>query len=380
MSKPLYVAKPMLPQLSDLYPLLQGIWDSGIVTNEGPLHNQLEKRLGEFLKTPVSKLFCNGTIAYQAALMAMDLPPGAEIITTPLTFAATAHGIAACGFKPIFADVDPVTLTLDPKSVEKAITPRTAAVVGVHVYGTICDFEALQEICTAHGLKLIFDAAHAFAAECRGVPTSMMGDATMFSLHATKLFNTFEGGLMTSPHPDYAARFRLVRNFGIESEEVVSEIGTNGKMNELSAAIGLLNLDQFETERGIRSELRAMYDRMLEQFDGLVLQARQEDVVQSEQYYMMIVNPERFGADRDEIYAALKEVQIFSRRYFWPVCTDFAPYKGSTIHSIHATPVVEKVKNRVLCLPFHSGVTEAHVAQIESVLRRLHARNGRAVA
>ena len=369
--KPLYVARPLLPALQDLSLLLGEIWESGIVTNEGPLHNRLEAELAQTLQVPVAKLFNNGTIALQCALMCLNLPAGSEVITTPLTFAATAHAISACGLKPVFADVCAQTLTLDPASVARAITPQTSAVIGVHVYGTLCDHTGLRDLCDAHGLRLVFDAAHAFAARDGAVSVASMGDLSVFSLHATKLFNTFEGGLITASDPDMAQRLRLVRNFGIVSEEAVSMVGINGKMSEVNAAIGLLNLKTFEAERSLRRDLRARYDAMIEGIDGVQPQVRQAGVTQSEQYYMITVDPQVYGATRDAIYAQLKEHQIYARRYFWPICTDFDCYKGATIHSIHDTPVVERIKDRVLCLPFHSGVETAHVETIGRVMHTL---------
>jgi dTDP-4-amino-4,6-dideoxygalactose transaminase len=368
---PLYVAQPMIPALSDLNELLKEIWDRGIVTNEGPLHGRLEAELGALLGVPVAKLFCNGTVALQCALLSLNLPAGSEVITTPLTFAATAHCIAASGLKPIFADVDPVTLTLDPRAVERAINKKTRAVIGVHVYGTLCDNAGLQAVCDAHGLKLIYDAAHAFGSVDSGMPVGTMGDMTMFSLHATKLFNTFEGGLITSNDPDDAQRLRLARNFGIQNEEVVSSVGINGKMSEVNAAIGLLNLKTYEVERSARRDLRASYDRIIDRFPGLTKQVRQQGVTQSEQYYALVVDPTVFGASRDVIYTELKTRQIFARRYFWPICTDFDCYRGATIHSLHQVPVVEQIKDRVLCLPFHSGVLPHHIETIAAVLQQL---------
>ncbi|WP_026756653.1 DegT/DnrJ/EryC1/StrS family aminotransferase [Sediminimonas qiaohouensis] len=375
MNDPLYVSRPLIPELSDLTALLQGVWASQQVTNEGSLHNQLEVALARHLEVSVAKLTCNGTAALQCALLSLDLPRGGEVITTPLTFAATAHAIMACGLTPVFADVDEVTLTLDPAAVARAITERTVAVIGVHVYGTLCDHVALRDICNAHGLKLVFDAAHAFGATLEETPVGAMGDLSIFSLHASKLYNTFEGGLVTSTDPVDSQRLRLARNFGIENEEVVRSVGINGKMSELNAAIGLLNLQKYEEERAVRSALRTAYDRIVERFPGLTKQIRQVGVKQSEQYYMIRVDPVTFGAGRDKIYTRLKDFQIFSRRYFWPICTDFECYRGQTIYSVHEQPVVEQVKNTVLCLPFHSGVLPHHVEAIDAVLQELSGNN-----
>lgn len=370
-SDPLYVARPLMPELPDLTELLQSVWQSKHVTNEGPLHNRLEAALGRHLKVPVAKLTCNGTAALQCALLSLNLPRGGEVITTPLTFAATAHAITASGLTPVFADVDEETLTLDPAAVAQAVTSRTVAVIGVHVYGTLCDHAGLQSVCDQHGLKLIFDAAHAFGASDDDIPVGMMGDMSVFSLHATKLYNTFEGGLITARDPDWAERLRLVRNFGIESEESVSLVGINGKMSELNAAIGLLNLEIVEREVNARRELRAKYDAIIDALSGLRKQAVQPGVVQSEQYYMITVAPDKYGVTRDVIYEKLKERGIFSRRYFWPICTDFDCYRDWPIASAHAVPVAERIKDRVLCLPFHSGVESGHVATISEVLNTL---------
>lgn len=369
--RPLFVAQPLMPDLDALTALLRDVWASKIVTNEGPLHDKLEQALAQHLEVPVAKLFCNGTAALQCGLLSLDLPSGSEVITTPLTFAATAHAIKACGLKPVFADVDEATLTLDPASVKHAITEKTSAVMGVHVYGTLCDNAALQELCDLHGLKLIFDAAHAFGASCDGTPVGLMGDISVFSLHATKLFTTFEGGLITTRHTALARRIKMVRNFGIESEEAVSLVGINGKMNELNAAVGLCNLEIFGSEVAARQELRARYDAIVETMPGLKHQILQKGVVQSEQYYMLTVDPSLYGATRDDIYEGLKSKNIFSRRYFWPICTDFDCYRDWPIASVHDVPVVNSIKDRVLCLPFHSGVLAYHIEIIAEVLAEL---------
>jgi len=371
MMKPLYVARPLLPPLQDLTELLGEIWSSRIVTNEGPLHNRLEAELAERLNVPVAKLFNNGTTALQCALLSLNLSPGAEVITTPLTFPATAHAIAACGYRPVFADICEETLTLDPAAVERAITSKTEAVIGVHVYGTLCDVAGLDRVCQAHGLKLLFDAAHAFAAEQGQTPAGAMGDLSIFSLHATKLFNTFEGGLITSTDEGMAQRLRLVRNFGIMNEDRVTVVGINGKMNEANAAIGLLNLEIFEEEREIRKALRVQYDEIIDGLPGLRTQIKQPNVKQSEQYYMILVDPDAYGATRDEVHDRLNDRQIFPRKYFSPICTDFDCYKNATVHTVHYQPISNKVKDRVLCLPFHSGVEAEHIAIISDVLSKI---------
>ncbi|SFF03374.1 dTDP-4-amino-4,6-dideoxygalactose transaminase [Sulfitobacter brevis] len=365
---PLYVARPLLPELSDLNALLEGVWATRIVTNEAALHNRLEAELSRLLRVPVAKLFSSGTSALQCAMLALDLPKGSEVITTPLTFPATAHAISACGLTPVFADIEPDTLTIDPRAVEAAITPRTAAVLGVHVYGTICDVDALEALCAAHDLRLLFDAAHAFYSQSGGRSVATMGDVSAFSLHATKLYNTVEGGLATTNDTDLAERLGLARNFGIESEERVSIVGMNGKMSELHAAVGLLNLDGLPAERAARKALRASYNSIVSRHFGLKTQALQVDVVHSEQYYLLRVDPQAFGASRDDLYEALKARKIFARKYFWPICTDYDCYRGMPIISLEKVAVADQVKSTLLCLPFHSGVTDAHVDVIAETI------------
>lgn len=369
MSKPLYVAKPVLPKLEDFIPYLEGIWESEVLTNNGPLHQKLERSLEEHLGVPCAMLFNNGTIALLVALKMMNLPLGSEVITTPLTFAATAHSIAWNGLTPVFADVDPETLTLDPLSVEKAVTPNTSAILAVHVYGNVCDVNGLQAVADRHGLRLIYDSAHVFGTSVDGVPIGTFGDVSVFSFHATKLFNTFEGGLITSRHADDKGKIYFLRNFGIKSEEEVIDIGINGKMNEMQAAIGLLNLPIIAREREIRSALRSAYNAALGDLPGVSVPTGQKGVVNSEQYYHLVIDPTLFGRSRDDIYGALRGYDIFSRKYFHPICTDFEPYRGKPIHSVRNTPYAEVVKSRVLCLPFHSGVTEDHVNIIRDVFR-----------
>lgn len=378
--EPLFVARPLMPELPKLSALLEDVWSARIVTNEGPLHNRLEHALEAHLEVPTAKLVCNGTVALQIAILSCGFPPGAEIITTPLTFGATAHAIAACGLTPVFADVDEATLTIDPSAVERAITSKTRAVLGVHVYGTICDHVALRKLCDDRGLMLMFDAAHAFGAWDGETPVGMMGDLSVFSLHATKLFNTFEGGLITSPDPEMGRRLRLVRNFGIENEETVSVVGINGKMSELNAAVGLLNLEIMKAEVDARRALRAKYDEIIDEIPGVRKQIHQQDVIQSEQYYMIVVDPHEYGATRDDIYNKLKECNILSRRYFWPICTDFECYRNYPIATLHTVPVVEQMKDRVLCLPFHSGVDQSHIETISQVIRALSASKARRTA
>lgn len=370
MSRPLYVTQPLMPELSQLTDMLTNVWQSKILTNGGPLHQQLESALREHLETPTAMLFNNGTIALLVALKLFDLPAGSEVITTPLTFAATAHSISWNGLQPVFADVLPGTLTIDPRAVEKAITSKTSAILGVHVYGTVCELEALQSIATAHGLKLIYDAAHAFGTRVGDRSISSFGDASVFSFHATKLFNTVEGGLIATPREVDRDDIYFLRNFGIKNEEEVVSVGINGKLNEIQAAIGLLNLRSIHSEMTLRSQLRARYVEILSGLPGVALQPLQSGVTSSEQYFPIVIESSLFGRTRDDIYDELKSVGIYARKYFHPICTDFLPYKGYVTHTVHDMPYVEIVKRQVLCLPFHSGVLEEDVEDVRRVFWR----------
>lgn len=362
---PLYVSSPLLPDLNKFRSVLQGVWDSRHVTNHGPLHKQFEDRLRTTLKVPTAMLFNNATIGLLSALKMFDIEPGSEVITTPLTFAATPHAIAWNGLKPVFADVNEKTMTLDPESVRKAITSRTRAILAVHVYGTVCDVEELQKIAHEYNLRLIYDAAHAFGVEVDGKGIGTFGDASVFSFHATKLFNTIEGGAITTPSVNDASKIYMLRNFGIKNEEEVVDIGLNGKMNELQAAIGLLNLDIYRDEVQARSKLREKYDNIFSSIEGIVIQHKQTGVSRSEQYYPIRIISDLSNASRDSVYENLKQKGIFARKYFHPICTDFVPYQGFPIVTARRVAIVDTIKTQILCLPFHSGVTDDHVTVIK---------------
>ena len=367
MPRPLYVTQPLLPSLTELQVLLEQIWETKILTNGGPLHQKLESELEKRICVPTVKLFNNGTIALIVAMKMVNLPRGSEVITTPLTFAATAHAITWNGLVPVFADVSPDTLTIDPAAVEKAITEKTSAILAVHVYGTVCDVEALKVIADRYNLRVIYDAAHAFGVTVNGQSIAAFGDVSVFSFHATKLFNTLEGGLIATPRSDDRETIDNLRNFGIKSEEEVVSVGINGKMNEIQAAVGLLNLPLVDRERDQRVVLREKYDKAMGQLFGITLQKKQAGVVNSEQYYRIVVDASKFGRSRNDLYDSLKKRGIFARKYFHPICTDFVPYKKWPVYTTRPCPYVDTVKSQVLCLPFHSGVTDEDVAEIEYV-------------
>jgi dTDP-4-amino-4,6-dideoxygalactose transaminase len=359
MPRPLYVAQPLVPDLKDFQVLLAKIWNTKILTNGGPLHQKLESELGHYLGVPTAMLFNSGTTALLVALKLLDLPIGSEVITTPLTFAIHWNGLT-----PVFVDVSPETLTIDPASVKKAISSKTSAILGVHVYGTVCDLDELQKIATEYGIRLLYDAAHAFGTTVNGQPIGLFGDVSVFSFHATKLFNTAEGGLITTNRASDKEAIYYLRNFGIKNEEEVIAVGINGKMNELQAALGLLNLPLVQEERRRRALLREKYCEFLRPIPGISLQVEQAGVSHAQQYFQICIDPAVFGRSRDDIYLGLKKRGIFARRYFHPICTDFKPYQGYTIHSVRSTPYVSIIKSQVLCLPFHSGVDDEDISDI----------------
>lgn len=369
MSRPLYVTQPLLPKLEDIQSMLARIWDTKQLTNGGPYHQQLEQALQEYVGVPTTMLFNNGTIALLVALKLFDLPAGSEVITTPLTFAATAHAIGWNGLKPVFVDVLPDTLTLDPAAVEKAITSKTSAILGVHVYGTICELDALENLARRHNLRLIYDAAHAFGTRVNGRSIAEFGDATVFSFHATKLFNTLEGGLIATNKASDRDDIYYLRNFGIKNEEEVISIGINGKMNEVQAAIGLLNLPLVETEKQARVLLKNQYREILKDLPGIRLQVEQAGITSAEQYFPIVVDASVFGRTRDDLYTSLKQRDIFARKYFYPICTDFLPYRGFPVYTVRDKPYIDTVKSQVLCLPYHSGVDEQDIQDIQEVFR-----------
>ena len=357
MNKNIYVTQPLLPNLENLEKELSEIWESKIVTNAGVKHNLLEEKLKEHLGVPNVSLFNNGTLALLTALKALDLPLGSEVITTPFTFAATPHCISWNGLKPVFCDIESNTMCIDPDKIENLITEKTSAILGVHVYGFPCNVEKIQKIADKYNLKVIYDGAHVFSTEIDGVGIGNFGDITMFSFHATKLFNTIEGGCLTYKDNSLERKIYNLRNFGIRSEELVEDIGINGKMNELQAAIGLLNLELYKKEQEKRKVLREFYNSHLEQIKGIKIPKMPKNVTDSYQYYPIVIEDD-YPLNRDELYDKLKLHNIYTRKYFYPICSDYECYKDLPSSSVENLPVANDYKNRVLCLPFYGDLEE----------------------
>lgn len=351
----IFVTKPLLPSLVDVENEIKEIWHSKWLTNMGQKHNLLENKLKEVLKVPNVSLFNNGTIALLVAIKSLDLPYGSEVITTPFTFAATPHCISWNGLKPVFCDIELNTMTIDAEKIEKLITPNTSAILGVHVYGFPCNVEKIDAIAKKHNLKVIYDAAHAFATEINGRGIGTYGDITMFSFHATKLFNSIEGGCLTYNNSDLVRKIYNLRNFGIRSEELVEEVGINGKMNELQAAIGLLNLKLFKEEQQKRAKIKQFYDENLSLIKGIRLPQMPINTTNSYQYYPIIIEDD-YSLSRNEVYEKFKELNILTRKYFYPACHDYECYKNDLAVKLADLSVVDNLKNKVLCLPFYGDL------------------------
>ena len=359
----IFVTQPLLPSLQDVYTQIEEIWESKWLTNMGKKHNLLEEKLKKILKVNNVSLFNNGTIALLVALKALDLPAGSEVITTPFTFAATPHCIAWNGLKPVFCDIEADTMTIDADKIEQLITKNTSAILGVHVYGFPCNVNKIETIAKKHNLKVIYDAAHAFSTEINGTGIGSFGDITMFSFHATKLFNTIEGGCLTYNNDCLKQKIYNLRNFGIRNEELVEEIGINGKMNELQAAVGLLNLELFKDEQKKRKKLKTMYDDFFSNIDGIKIPQMPANVSNSYQYYPIIIE-DSFAVTRNRLYDELKKFNIYTRKYFYPLCSDYECYKDLESAKPKNLPVANDIKNRVLCLPFYGNLYENATSEI----------------
>mgnify|MGYP004621521667 FL=1 len=357
MNDKIFVTSPLLPSIEDFTEQVKEIYDSKWLTNMGSKHKALEEALTVELKVPHAQLFNNGTIALLTAIKALDLPTGSEIITTPFTFAATPHCISWNGCKPIFCDIEPDTMTIDANKIENLITPNTSAILGVHVYGFPCNVKKIDELAKKHNLKVIYDAAHAFSTEIDGVGIGNFGDITMFSFHATKLFNTIEGGCLTYKNPELVKKICNLRNFGIQSEELVETVGINGKMNEFCAAMGLENLKIYKEEQEKRKQIKAIYDEKLSKVKGIRIPHMPQNTTNSYQYYPIVIEDE-YPLTRDELYEKFKTMDILTRKYFYPACHDYECYKNDITVKTARLRVTDDLKMRVLCLPFYGDLTK----------------------
>ena len=362
-----FVTQPLLPDIKNYEKHIEDIWQSKWLANMGAKHNELESLLKDILKVPNVSLFNNGTIALLTALKAMNLPYGSEVITTPFTFAATPHCIVWNNCKPVFCDIEPDTMTIDADKIENLITPNTSAILGVHVYGFPCDVEKIDIIAKKHNLKVIYDAAHAFSTEINGRGIGTFGDITMFSFHATKLFNTIEGGCLTYNDETLKRKIYNLRNFGIQSEEIVEDVGINGKMNEFQAAMGLENLKIFREEQNKRQILKSIYDKNLSTIKGIRVPQMPQDTTDSYQYYPIIIEDD-YPISRDDLYEKFKTINIFTRKYFYPACHDYECYKNDLAVKLADLSVVDDIKHKVLCLPYYGDLEHSIANKICEVI------------
>ena len=370
MKEKIFLTRPLLPKAQDYKKIIDEIFESQWLTNMGSKHNELEIRLKDVLKVGNVSLFNNGTIALLTALKAMDLPYRSEVITTPFTFAATPHCIVWNNCKPIFCDIEPNTMTIDANKIEALITPNTSAILGVHVYGFPCDVEKINNIAQKYNLKVIYDAAHAFSTEINGKGIGEFGNITMFSFHATKLFNTIEGGCLAYSDSNLIKKIYNLRNFGIQSEEIIEDVGINGKMNELQAAMGLENLKIYKEEQLKRAKIKAFYDENLDKIKGIRIPKMPNNVTNSYQYYPIVIEDD-YPISRNELYDRFKEQNILTRKYFYPACHDYDCYKSDLMVKLSNLMVVDDIKHRVLCLPYYGDLSIDILRRIVYILERL---------
>lgn len=371
-SEPIYVTRPFLPSLKDFSAGLGEIWENAWLTNNGPVLQRFERELETGEQTANLCLFNNGTLALQIALQGMEL--SGEIITTPFTFVATSHALFWNKIRPVFVDITPDNFTLDPARVEAAITPWTTAILAVHVYGYPCDLEGLQKVADRHKLKLLYDAAHAFGVAVDGRPISHFGDLSMFSFHATKLFHSIEGGMLVFRDPELKKSFNYLKNFGFENEVEVMIPGTNAKMNEIQALMGLQVLHHLNEIIERRAAIDRCYRENLASVPGLrIPNVPSARVKYNHAYFPILIDGKEFGMDRDALYEALKTYNIFSRRYFYPLLTDYTCYKRVS----HSDPlqVARQISSKVLTLPIYDSLPLGDVERICEIIAALQQRS-----
>ena len=366
MPQPIYVTQPYLPPLEEFVPYLQKIWDNKILTNGGPFHQELERALCDYLGVKHLALFTNGTIALVTALQALRIT--GEVITTPYSFVATAHSLLWNGIKPVFVDVDPATLNIDPARIEAAITPQTTAIMPVHVYGRPCNVEAIQKIADNYNLRVIYDGAHAFGVQCHGGSVLSHGDLSMLSFHATKVFNTFEGGAIICPDAKTKQRIDHLKNFGFVDEVTVVAPGINGKMSEVNAAFGLLQLKHIDIALGRRKEIAKAYREALASVRGIRVLSDDGETVANNAYFPILVEPE-YPLSRDALYQRLKDHGIHGRRYFYPLITDFPMYRGMPSAQRENLPVATAAAQKVLCLPIYPALTPQDLQRVIDIVQ-----------
>lgn len=355
-----------MPSYEDYIQEIKPIFESHHLTNMGPVYKKLQHSLIEYLDVPQLSMFVNGHMALETVIQAMGLrDSGGEVITTPFTFVSTVHAITRNGLKPVFCDIKPDDYTIDPAKIEALITEKSVAIMPVHVYGSICDVEAIDAIAKKHNLKVIYDAAHAFGVKYKGQGIGNFGDASMFSFHATKVFNTIEGGAVAFKDESIRESMHSLKNFGIKTEECVDEIGTNAKMDEFRAAMGICNLRNIDSCITARGNAFRRYNERLSGVKGIQLMTEQSDVTPNYAYYAVLFDSEAFGETRDDVYDRLKANDIFARKYFYPAINEMDCYKSMNPET---TPVAAEISRKVLTLPMYAELTTEDVDRICDVI------------
>lgn len=360
--KQITVTSPLLPNLDDFNGMLKQIWESKWITNNGQFHKQLEKELAAYLKVPYISLFTNGTLPLITALQALRIT--GEVITTPYSFVATTHALWWNGIKPVFVDIDPATGNINPDKIEAAITPKTTAIMPVHVYGKPCDTKRIQEIADQYGLKIIYDAAHAFGVEVNGESILNAGDLSTLSFHATKVYNTVEGGAMVMHDEKMKKRIDYLKNFGFANETTVVGPGINSKMDEVRSAYGLLNLKQVDAAIEARHQVAVRYREALRNVEGITFFDDMPGVKHNYSYFPIFVDAKKYGMTRDELYFKMKEQNVLGRRYFYPLISEFSTYRGLESAKPENLPEAHKMADSVICLPMHHALNEEDIQRI----------------
>lgn len=371
MEKKILVTRSSMPEINEYVDMIRELWESHWLTNMGKYHQELTEKLEEFLDVPYVSLFTNGHMALELGIQAMKLH--GEVITTPFTFVSTTHAIARNHLTPVFCDINDKDYTIDVNKIESLITDKTCAIAPVHVYGNICDVEALDQIAKKHNLKIIYDAAHAFGVRYKGKGIGAYGDISMFSFHATKVFNTIEGGAITCNDNKIMHNLYYLKNFGICSEEDIEEIGANAKMNEFQAAMGLCNLKHLSGEIMKRKRIVERYIERLQGIPGLQLPAVQKNVQPNYSYFPIVISPEKFGTTRDDVYNTLKSKNIFARKYFYPLTNTLECYRGKFF--LNETPTALHISKRILTLPLYADLDLKDVDSICNAIFEIHSNN-----
>lgn len=362
----IYVTQPSLPNLNDYTKSLKQIWESKHIANNGKFHKQFEVELCDFLKVDNISLFANGTLALIVALQALRIT--GEVITTPYSFVATTHALHWNGIKPVFCDINKHDFNINPDKIEALITPKTTAIMPVHVYGNPCDNEKIQKIADTYGLKVIYDSAHAFGVQLNSMSILDWGDLSILSFHATKTFNTVEGGAIITKDEKLKKRIDYLKNFGFVNETTVIGYGINAKMNELIAAYGLLQLKNIETEIQKRNAKTILYRDLLKNIEGVRVYSDFENVKHNYSFFPILIDKNKFGKTRDEVYELLKQNNIFARRYFYPLISQFPAYRGLSSAKKSNLPIASKVAEQVLCLPIYPDLEDENIRKITNLI------------